>query len=95
MVGLGEVDELEVEREGARQLVGTGGVFGLLVDSGEHGGEIAGRLWGPIFFVFAALAGSLAERFHGLIDTGRSLFPQDNAEQHAERADIAAQRRSF
>ncbi len=35
VVGLGEVDELEVKTEGSGELVGSGGVVGVTVDSGE------------------------------------------------------------
>ena len=95
MVGLGQVDQLEVEREGARKLVSTGGVFGLLVDASEHRGEISGGLRRSIFQILATLAGCLAQSFDRFIHTGRGLLPQHDSEQHAQRADVAAQRRSF
>jgi hypothetical protein len=36
--------------------------------------------------------GGLAEFFDGLVDRHAGLFTEDFAEQHAERADVAAQR---
>ena len=44
------------------------------------------------FFGFAAGDGGLAQFFDGFEDGHAGLLAQDLAEQHAERADVAAQR---
>ncbi len=98
MVGLGEIDEFEVEAEGACELVGGGQIEG--VDAGESllevggGGFLIGSsdLWR---FGFAAGDGGAAKSFDGFVERLAGLFAEDLAEQHAERADVAAQRSFF
>src|SRR6185437_5129025 len=104
VVGLGEVDELEVEGEGARELVG--GILREYVDAGDgvlHGvlrglwrGRCGARLCGARrggggFFGFAVGDGGEAQLFYGLEDRIAGLLAEDFAEQRAERAHVAAQ----
>ena len=108
MVGLGQVDELEVEGEGAGKLVGGGHAERLhtaqrvleRVGGGGRtrlGGGSPGR-WsnsgagGIGFFGFAAGDSGLAQLLDRLEDRQARLLAQHLAQQHAERAHVAAQR---
>ena len=103
VVGFGEVDEFEVESEGAGELVGGGFAEGLDAAQGVlervggrggtgFGGVGANRCAGSSGVDLAVGDGGLAEFFDGLVDRHAGLFAEDFAEQHAERADVAAQR---
>jgi hypothetical protein len=116
VVGLGEIDELEVEGEGAGEEVGGVGVGGDVVREGLGFGEMLLRChprlrsetchpteqrtpvgdpaWGTrSCFGFAAGDGGAAEVFYGVEEGGAGLLAEDLAEQRAERADVAAERR--
>ena len=91
MVGLREVDELEVEREGARQQ--NGAVDGQRMDQIERRGSVAcGLLLVSAGFGVATADGALAKRFHVRIEVLAGLFAQYLAQQHAQRAHVATQR---
>ena len=83
VVGFGQVDELEVERKGACELVGTERVGGFGGDRGELG------------FLLAARDGGEAQGFDSLVNTRLGLLAQHLAEQHAERTHVAAQGRGL
>jgi hypothetical protein len=90
MVGLSEIDELEVEGEGAGEQ--DGALDGERVDQLERTGGVARSF----FAVAAGLGvtapdGSLAQRFDMGKEIIAGLFAQDFAEQSAQRAHIAAQ----
>ncbi len=99
VVGFGEVDELEVEAKGAGQLVG-----GSLVEAGDTALRVLERVRWSGSRLGAKRAGSnasgaftigdggLAKFFDRVEDRVAGLLAQDFAEQHAERADVAAQR---
>jgi hypothetical protein len=93
VIGLGEVDELEVEAEGAGELVGGGKVEG--VDAGESllevsgGGSVGGSGVGG--FGLAAGDGDSAKGFDGVEDGRAGLLAENLAEEHAEGADVAAE----
>ena len=94
MVGLGEVDELEVEGEGARELVRGGGIFRSgagegagLFETGTGGFEVAGELG------LAARDAGAAKRFDFCEELVAGLLTKNLAEQRAEGANVAAQRR--
>jgi len=94
VVGLGKIDQLKVEGEGARQLVGRRRV------GGEGVGEVAGviELAARSIAVgvgFAAGDGSAAQRLHGVKERVAGLLPQHLAQQRGQRADVAAQRSLF
>ena len=84
VVGFGKVDELEVEAEGARELVGADRVF-----------DVACELRQVVGAGLAPRDGGLAQRFDLFIDAGLRLLANDLAEQGAEGADVAAQGRGF
>ena len=94
VVGLGEVDELEVEGEGAGELVCGGGIFGGgagegagLFETGAGGFEVAGELG------LAAGDAGAAEGFDLFEELVAGLLAENLAEQSAEGANVAAQRR--
>ena len=94
VVGLGEVDELEVEAEGAGELVGGGEVEG--VDTGERllqmrGGVGLVRRAALRCFSLAAGDGGAAKCLDGFVERVAGLFAENLAEEHTERSDIAAQ----
>ena len=107
MVGLGEIDELEVEGEGAGELVGgslaegfdaaervlerVGGGCGAGFGASGAGGCGAGWAGGSGEIGFAVGDGGLAKLFDSLEDGHARLLAQDLAQQHAERTDVAAQ----
>ena len=96
MVGLGEVDELEVEAEGAGELVGGGEVVGVVWTRPRACCEMAcgrGCVAGGVGL--AAGDGGAAELFDGGVEGVAGLFAEDLAEQHAEGADVAAERSFF
>ena len=100
MVGFGEVDELEVESEGAGELVGGGfseradALEGVLERVGGSGSRLGTeRTRSDAGGALAIGDGSLAKLFDSLEDGIAGLLAEDIAEQHAERANIAAQRR--
>ncbi len=90
MVGLGQVDELEVKGKGARQAVGLHGV--QRVDAAQ-----GAREWLPGLAIlgFAAADGDLPQLFHFAEQLLARLLAQDLAQKHAQRADVAPQRRLF
>ena len=92
MVGLGQVDELEVEGKGTRQAIGLHQV--QRVDAIECGGErLRGFRW-PVLG-FAAANRNLAQLLHFAEELIASLLAQNLAEQHSQRTNIAPQRRFF
>src|SRR5580698_6537135 len=99
VVGFGEVNQLEVKGEGAGELVSGGFVEGLdafervLERVGRSRGARLGAAGGSGGVNLAAGDGGLAKLFDGFEDGHASLLAQDLAEQHAERANVAAQRR--
>jgi hypothetical protein len=96
VIGLGEVDELEVEAEGTGELVSGGEVVGVAVDSGEGLIEVAAGGGGVGFGVsFASGDGGAAEVFDGGVEGVAGLLAEDLAEEHAEGTDVAAQRSFF
>ena len=94
VIGLGEVDELEVEGEGACELVRGGGIFSSgageragFFETGAGGFEIAGELG------LAARDAGAAKGFDLFEELVAGLLAKNLAEQSAERANVAAQRR--
>ena len=91
VVGLGEVDELEVKAKGAGELIGGGKVEGM--DAGERmlevGGGLVGRSGLPCFGL-AARDGGAAESLDGFVEWVAGLLAENVAEEHAERTDVAA-----
>src|SRR6185312_4370541 len=91
VVGFGEVDQLEVEAEGAREPVGGGEIEG--VDAGQGLLEVFGGGGGIAAGIrFAARDGRAAKRLDGVVESVTGLFAEHAAKQRAERADVAAQR---
>ena len=96
VIGLGQVDELEVEAEGPGELVGGGKVEGAdaserLLEMRGGGGRVGhSALWG---FGLATGDGGAAQRFDGAVEGVAGLLAEDLAEEHSKRADIAAQGR--
>ncbi len=90
VVGFGQIDELEVEGESAREQ--DGAIDGQRVDQFERGGGVAGRFFlVAAGFGIAAADGALAQRFDVREQVFAGLLAQHFAQQHAERAHIAAQ----
>jgi tRNA-dihydrouridine synthase len=95
VVGLGQVDELEVETKRTRELVGNGkiesadAVERLLEMSGSGGCVCRSALRS---FGLAAGDGCAAKGFDGVVKRVPGLFAENLAEKHAERADVAAKR---
>ena len=89
MVRLRQVDQLEVEREGAGKLIGAGRI----------GSSFSGELWNtaPVLrlVAFAARDGRLTQRLHRFKGAGCRLLPQHRAQQRTQRTHIPAQRRGF
>ena len=90
MVGLGQVDELEVKGEGARQAIGLHSVQRL--DAAQCAREWLSRL---AILGFAAANGDLPQLFHFAKELLARLLAQDLAQKHAQRTDVAPQRRLF
>ena len=92
MVGFRQIDELEVEGEGARQQ--DGALDGQRVHQIERGDGLTGGLSGLAAQLRVAAAdGALTQRLdlrEGLV---AGLLAQDCAKQRAQRAHVAAQRR--
>ena len=100
VIGLGEIDELEVEGEGAGEVVGAGEVSGEGVDGLEDvqkgwcGGAGIGCGAGLGFglgFGFAEADGVAAEGLDGFKESGSGLLAEDLAEQGTEGPDVAAE----
>ena len=95
VVGLGEVDELEVEAEGAGELVGGGKVEGCGRGRAPAGDARWRRLRRRLRccggFGLATGDGGAAKGFDGVVEWVAGLLAKNLAEQHAERADVAAQ----
>ena len=94
MVGLRQVDQLEVEGEGARKQGGA------LDGQRVHQLQCDGSMASGFFLTAAGLGiapanGALAQRFNVVKQIFSGLFAQYLAEQRAERANIAAQRSLF
>ena len=93
VVGFGEIDELEVEGEGAGELVCSrrifsGGACEARASQASAGGfEITGK------FCLAARDAGAAKGFDFFEELVSSLFAENLSEQSAEGANIAAQRR--
>ncbi len=90
VIGLGQIDEFEVEGEGAGEvirLIDAKAVYvkDCLLHEQFGFGDVAGGLR------FAAANGGLAELFDMSVEALAFLLPQHIAEQHAEGANIAAQ----
>ncbi len=95
MVGLGQVDELEVKRKGARQAISLGQVERAYAAQGR-----SKRLRGfcrriRSLLGFAAADGNLPQLFHLGKKRLAGLLAQNLAEQHAQRANVAPQGRLF
>jgi len=96
MVGLGEVDEFEVEAKGPCELIGSGKIeradaIQSLLEMGVGRGLVGcSALRG---FGVAAGYGSAAKRFDSIVERAAGLFAKDFAKKHAKRADIAPQGR--
>jgi hypothetical protein len=94
MVGFRQVDELEVEGEGAGEQ--DGALDGQRMDQLQSVRGVAGSLFViAAGFGVAAADGALAQRFHMGEKVVAGLLAQHLAEQGAERTHIAAQRASF
>jgi hypothetical protein len=94
VVGLGEIDELEIKPEGAGKLIGSGEF--KRADSVKSLLQMRGRGIGIILRVgLTAGDGSAAKRFDSFVDGVASLLAQDAAKEGAERANIAAKRCFF
>ena len=94
VVGFGQVDELEVEGEGAGEQ--DGALDGQRVDQLERGGGVAGGFFVVAAgFGVAAADGALAQRFDVREEVVAGLLAQHFAQQHAQRAHVAAQGRFF
>ena len=97
VVGFCEVDQFEVEGEGACEAIGGGGFAGACGGgcglAGERLGFVEkGLRVAAIGFGFAAGDGGAAQAFDGVEDGVAGLFTEDLSEECAERADVAAQR---
>src|SRR5882757_1882305 len=98
MVGLRQVDELEVEAESTRELVCSGEIEGadtaerLLEVSGCRGCVSRSTLRG---FGLAAGDRGAAKGFDGIVERVAGLFAENFAQEHAERADVAPKRSFF
>src|ERR1700755_3088083 len=95
VVGLGQVDELEVEAKGTRELVSSGKIecayaFERLLEVSGRGGCVCISLLRG--FGLPAGAGGAAKGFDGVVERIASLFAENLAEEHAERAYVAAKR---
>ncbi len=89
VVGLGEIDELEIESERARELVG-GGEF-QRANPLERLLEVRGGGLGVILRIgFAAGNGGAAKGFYGVVERIAGLLAQDASQQGAKGADIAS-----
>ena len=98
MVGLGQIDKLEVEAEGARELVGSRKIEGA--NAVERLLEVSGsgacvRRSVLLSFGLAAGDGGAAKGFDGVVERVARLLAENFAEKHAERADVAAKRSFF
>jgi hypothetical protein len=78
VVGLGEVDELEIEAESSGELVGGGEVVGVAVDAGESLIEVGAGGGGVGFGVgLASGDGGAAEVFDGGVEGVAGLLAED------------------
>ncbi len=94
VVGFGQIDELEVEGEGAGEQ--DGALDGQRVHQFKRGGGVARGFFGAAAsFGVAAADGALAQRFDLRKHLVAGLLAQHLAEQRAQRAHVAAQRRLF
>ncbi len=94
MVGFGQIDELEVESKGAREQ--DGALDGQRVHQFQRGGGVARGLFGVAARLgIAAADGALAQRFDLRKKLVAGLLAQHLAQQRAQRAHVAAQRRLF
>ena len=91
VIGLGQVDELEVEAEGARQPVRGGEIE--LTDAGDGLLEVGCGILcrGAVLIGFATGDGGAAKVFDGFVEWFAGLFAENISQQRAERADVAAQ----
>ena len=90
VVGFGQVDELKVEAEGASEAVGAGEIE--RTDASD--GLLEMRQGGVAVRSCVCLAtgdGGAAKSFYGVVEGFTSLLAEDEAEEVAERADIAAE----
>src|SRR5216683_3114957 len=95
VIGLGQVDELEVEAKRTRELVGSRKIEGAdaverLLEVSGSGGCIRGSALRS--FGFAAGDGGTAKGFDGVVERVAGLLAENLAQKHAERADVAAKR---
>ena len=94
MIGFRQIDELEVEGKGAREQ--DGALDGQRVHQFERGGGMTGGFFGVAAgFGIAAADGSLAQGLDLRERLVAGLFAQHRAQQRAQRAHVAAQRRLF
>ena len=89
MVGLGQVDQLEVEGEGTGELVD----LERIVREEMHGskGQFELLLRGDGIFFLAPEDAGATEGLYRVEERVAYLLPEHVAQQHAERAHIAAQ----
>ena len=95
MIGFRQINQLEVESKGPRQTIGLHQVQRM--DAAQGRGKRLRRFgfWGCAFLSFAAANGDLAQFFHFGKELFVGLLTQDLAQQHAQGAHIAPQRRFF
>jgi hypothetical protein len=94
MVGFRQVNELEIEGEGAGEQ--DGAFDGKRMHQVEGDSGVTGSLFMvAMSFRVAAADGALAQRLHMGEEIVAGLLAQDLAEQGAERTHIAAQRGFF
>ena len=94
VIGFGQIDQLEVEGKGAREQ--NGALHGQRMHQFERLGGVAGGLFVlAAGFGIAAANGALAQRFNVREEVFAGLLAQHFAQQHAQRAHVAAQRSFF
>ena len=103
VVGLREIDELEVEAEGACELVGGGQVVRVGVNAFESLVEVVASGWIGLAadgcvslaagWIVGLAAGNrrAAQGLDGIVERRARLLAEDFAEQHAERPDVSAE----
>jgi hypothetical protein len=95
VVGLGKVDELEVEAEGPRKLIRSGKVESVHTIKSLLEMGIRASISILVRLRLTPCNRGAAQCFDGVIERLACLFAENFAEQHAERANVAAQRSFF
>ena len=98
VVGLGEVDELEVEAEGAGELIGGGKIqradaTECLLRILSRGGVVSRATLRGLCLATGDC--SAPQGLDGFVEGIAGLLAEDLAEKHAERSDVAAKRSLF